>query len=564
MSAQKANQSKCIFGDVPAPSCSPPMQNAVSILRVSTKRQLCDGDGIENQRQGNMQYLRAKGYHLYKEFVVAETADDKERADFGLVLDYLVTHKHEIDVVVFWKVDRISRGGVANYYALKSFLAKHGLRVEFATERIDATPTGELMESVLAAMARFENRLRVDRTIGVERILTREGYWCRPAPTGFINGRDAQGKPILVPHPEGQQWELLRYGLLKQSDGVHAMTEIVKELGEKGLKTRMGNSLSKQTWRVICRSPIYGGLLCGKWTDFQFIRAKFDGPLTPAEWQKLQRVLDGKKPIAAPPPRQRLRPEFPLRRFLCCPKCKSPVRGYFSVGRRGNRFQYYDCHNAPCRFRVPVARAHELFVNLLREVTPTPTLLNLFRRVVLDVWEKESKSLGAESDAMHKEVLSLREEKASLIQLMKRSCENAALLAELHKDFERVERQLSLTTLSHKDREVEKYDAEAVAGTCQTFLENVSELWQRWPVEAQSKIQRLVLPGGIPFDVLEGCRTPQLSLVYAAFPDPRAPQSGMAPPVCRVTNQVIAEMIEWYRVLRALPEAENLPHAFAA
>src|SRR5205085_11550871 len=121
----------------PAPAPSPPaMQNAVSILRVSTKRQLNEGDGIENQRQGNTQYLKAKGYQLHKEFVLAETADNKERADFGEVLDYIVAHKREIDIAVFWKVDRISRGGVANYYALKSFLAKHGVRVEFATEQI--------------------------------------------------------------------------------------------------------------------------------------------------------------------------------------------------------------------------------------------------------------------------------------------------------------------------------------------------------------------------------------------------------------------------------------------
>src|SRR5207253_560905 len=107
-------------------------------------------------------------------------------------------------------------------------------------------PAGELMESVLAAMARFENRLRVDRTIGVERILTKEGYWCRPAPTGFVNGRDIQGKPTLLPHPDRQQWQLLRHGLLKQLSGVYTKTEIVGELQKKGLKNSRGKSISAQ------------------------------------------------------------------------------------------------------------------------------------------------------------------------------------------------------------------------------------------------------------------------------------------------------------------------------
>src|SRR5712691_7827444 len=97
------------------------------------------------------------------------------------------------------------------------------------------------METLLAGMARFENRLRVDRTIGVEKILTKEGYWCRAPPTGFVNGRAANGKPILLPHPDPRQWELLRYGLRKQLDGTHKVIEIARELRDKGLLSNKGN-----------------------------------------------------------------------------------------------------------------------------------------------------------------------------------------------------------------------------------------------------------------------------------------------------------------------------------
>lgn len=537
------------------------MPSAVSVLRVSTKRQLTGGDGIENQRQGNTSYLRAKGYRLHREFVVAESAEDGERADFGAVLDYVVAHRREVDVVVFWKVDRISRGGVANYYALKSFLARHGVRIEFATEQIDGTPAGELMESVLAAMARFENRLRVDRTIGVERILTRDGYWCRAAPTGFANGRDAHGKPVLVPHPDRRQWELLRHGLRKQMSGVHTAAEVVDELRRKGFRTRRGQPLSKQSWSLICRSPVYGGLLCGKWTDFRFVRAKFDGPLTPAEWHQLQRVLDGRRRIAAPAPRQRLRSEFPLRRFLRCPRCMASSRGYHAVGRRGRRFLYYDCQNAACRFRVPTERAHDLFVGLLRSVTPSASLLEAFRQVALRVWQEQVHELTSDGAALRKQAAALREEKRALVQLMKRSCENSELLADLKRDYERVEKDLSLATAAEVKLPADECDAEEVVSFCTAFLRDVSELWPKWPVEAQSKVQRLVFPEGLPFDALEGKRTPQLSLVYAAFPASRTPESRMAPPAVRVTNQILPVLVDWYTQLRGLQEALNLGRA---
>src|SRR5439155_23528077 len=122
MSARFRPNGKCISSGVPVEQRPPDMQFAVSILRVSSKKQLNSGDGIENQRRGNCEYIARKRYRLHREFVLAETGDSDERADFGKVLADVIEHKKEIDVVVFWKVDRITRGGVGNYYALKALL----------------------------------------------------------------------------------------------------------------------------------------------------------------------------------------------------------------------------------------------------------------------------------------------------------------------------------------------------------------------------------------------------------------------------------------------------------
>jgi site-specific DNA recombinase len=529
------------------------MQNAISLLRVSTKKQLTEGDGIENQRRGNDEYIRRKGYRLLDEIVIAETADDKERRDFGTALDAIIRRKREIDLVVFWKVDRVSRGGVGNYYALKALLSRHGIRIEFATEQIDATPAGELMESMLAATARFENRLRVDRTIGVERILTRDGYWCRAAPTGFANGRDALGKPILLPHPDRRQWELLCYGLQRQMTGAYKIAEVAAELREKGLRTNRGKPPAAQTWTNICHAPVYGGLLYGPWTDNHFVRAKFDGPLTPEEWQRLQQTLDARNTVARRLPRQMAHPAFPLRRFLCCPKCQMAVRGYASVKRNGQRFPYYDCRNSSCQFRVPAVEAHRLFVELLRDVTPSPQLLDLFREVVLEVWEEQHRELLSESNDLHKTVGRLREEKRSLIDLMKGSAGNESLLDDLRKEYERVDRDLALASMARNTAEAEEYEAEAVVNECINFLERAGELWQKWPVDMQKRLQVMIFPEGIGFEVLEGVSNPKLSLVHAVFEN----ATSMAAPTWRVTNRVIATMIEWFDFLRPLQLGKN-------
>jgi hypothetical protein len=166
----------------------------------------------------------------------------------------------------------------------------------------------------------------------------------------------------------------------------------------------------------------------------------------------------------------------------------------------------------------------------------------------------QARQIEAARQASGKSLKRLEEEKAQIVALMKRSAGNPALLAELEKDFDRVERDLSLERVAGGTSAFASYDKEAVVETCLTCLCRTSDLWRQWPVESQSRLQRLVLPQGISYDALAGNRTPQLSLIYAAIPNVRGVKAKMAPPRPRVTNQVIEEMIGWYDVLTSLPD----------
>src|SRR5205823_5397658 len=104
----------------------------------------------------------------------------------------------------------------------------------------------------------------------------------------------------------------------------------------------------------------------------------------------------------------------------------------------------------------------------------------------------------------------LEEEKRQLILLMKRSAANPALLGELEREFARVEREVSLAQVADQTSKAEQYDPEAVVDACLDGLRRVCELWQTWPVQDKSRVQRLVFPGGVSYDAVAGNRTPQL------------------------------------------------------
>lgn len=512
-------------------------ETALSLMRVSGKKQFQQGNGIENQRQDNIKYIRDKGYAFHSEFVIVETADPDEgevRIDFEEALNYCIDHKKEIDVVIIWKIDRFSRSGPHTYWILKSLLTRHGIRLEASTEAFDDSPTGEFTQSILAAAARFDNRVRTARTIGTEKLLTKQGFWCRPAPTGFANGKKIVSyvdgkpvtKPILVPHSDAKQWELLCYGLKKQMSGIYTQSEVARELTEKGFLMKqmhkdgkiIQNPPSSQSWGKLCRRHVYGGIICNEWTDRKEVRAQFDGPLTAKEWHRLQGTLPKQSEDSPKKRRRKFHPDFPLRNgFLRCPHCEEPARGYPSIGKMKKRYLYYDCPNPKCGFRMDTAEVHKQFIAYLAKVKPTSNLLDLFGSLVVHHWENEYKELNRESIALGEEVLVLKKKKRELIELMKESKDNPSLMKDLKEQYTELDVELTSKTVYRNEKEIEEYEAEVVIAYCEHFIENTSELWDKADVEDQNRLQTLIFPHGIPYDVLENKRTPKTSLVYAVL-----------------------------------------------
>jgi DNA invertase Pin-like site-specific DNA recombinase len=75
---------------------------------------------------------------------------------------------------------------------------KFGISLRSATEPIDDTSTGKLMEGVLAAVAQFDHDARSDRTRAGMRAALELGRWVFLAPLGYINAPRAMGKSLML------------------------------------------------------------------------------------------------------------------------------------------------------------------------------------------------------------------------------------------------------------------------------------------------------------------------------------------------------------------------------
>src|SRR5438034_880277 len=93
------------------------------------------------------------------------------------------------------------RAGKYDHFALRAHMKSLGISLRSATEPIDDTSTGKLMEGVLASFAQFDNDVRSDRTRAGMKAALDLGRWTFLAPIGYINVPRTYGKS-LIPDPE--------------------------------------------------------------------------------------------------------------------------------------------------------------------------------------------------------------------------------------------------------------------------------------------------------------------------------------------------------------------------
>jgi len=176
------------------------MIGAVIYVRVSTKEQT-ENLSLPTQLRACEEYCRREGYEVLERFKEeGESAKTTDRTELQKLLKYCRAHKGKVHFVVVYNLTRFAREKY-DHFALRAHLKSLGISLRSATEPIDDTSTGKLMEGVLAAFAQFDNDVRSDRTRAGMRAALELGRWTFPAPLGYLNAPKRSGKS-LIPDPE--------------------------------------------------------------------------------------------------------------------------------------------------------------------------------------------------------------------------------------------------------------------------------------------------------------------------------------------------------------------------
>lgn len=185
------------------------MKKAILYTRVSSKEQVDEGNSLESQKRRGLEYAEQNNLVIVRHFEErGESAKTTNRPVLKQMLEYIARDKGEIDVLLIYKVDRLSRD-TADYLALKQLFEGAGIVVASMTEHFDDTPLGSLMEKIASSFAQYDNDIRAERSKGGMEQGVREGRWQWQAPIGYVNVR-IDGKKNIAYDPRKGYVEVLR------------------------------------------------------------------------------------------------------------------------------------------------------------------------------------------------------------------------------------------------------------------------------------------------------------------------------------------------------------------
>lgn len=147
----------------------------VGYSRVSTLEQSREGVSLDNQEHKIRAYAELKDMELV-EMIVEEGKSGKTMNRPGLQRIINLISEKQIDGVICYKLDRLTRKTRDLLYLIEDVFAKNNIQFISLNENIDtSSASGKFFLTVMGAMAQMERDLIAERTIDALQELTRQG-----------------------------------------------------------------------------------------------------------------------------------------------------------------------------------------------------------------------------------------------------------------------------------------------------------------------------------------------------------------------------------------------------
>lgn len=297
-------------------------------IRVSTQEQAQEGYSVQAQRDRLINYCKARDWVIQDIYVdPGFSGSNLDRPG----MQKLISNIHDIDLVLVYKLDRLSRSQKDTLYLIEDVFISNNVDFVSMNESFDtSTPFGRAMVGILSVFAQLEREQIKERSLMGRMERAKDGLyhggWNTPIGYRYIPAEDA----LVIDDYEAMQVKKI-YELYLSGKSI---CDIRKFMHNNGYTTQFGSYAHAKTISNILSAPVYTGKIV-------FRDNMYDGKHEPIinqnDFDAVQKRLDSRKTLSF-----KQRPSKALLTgMIYCEKCGAR---YNYKHNSGNYF-YYGCYS---------------------------------------------------------------------------------------------------------------------------------------------------------------------------------------------------------------------------
>ena len=218
-----------------------------------------DNYSVPEQIKRMKAYCEARGWTVYK--IYTDSGYSGSSLDRPGVQTLIKdAEKHLFDMVLVYKLDRLSRSQKDTLYLVEDVFDKHGVYFTSITENFDtSTPTGKAFLGILSVFAQFERESIRERTMMGKKARAEEGKWHGGSTQPIGYDYSVEDDMLYINEYEAMQIREIVDLFLKRTP----VKTIARMMSEKGYKHKHGEWEAKTIKRMLT-NPVYIGILQSK------------------------------------------------------------------------------------------------------------------------------------------------------------------------------------------------------------------------------------------------------------------------------------------------------------
>ena len=485
--------------------------------RVSSKKQVVAGDGLNSQLTACLNYAQCRGYEVCGTFTDDLTGSASRRPGLDALLEVMRSDRTKRYRIVFDHINRFSRD-MYLYGDLRRMIDEMGGTLESPHMFYGNDSPSRLVENLSVAVSDYQRKHNMEQTNVRMRSRLENGYAVFCAPVGYRYGKASghAGKVLLRDEPVASVVIEALEGFANLTFGNAADVHRFLEAHPLFPKSRKGK-VPHQRAGDILRNPAYAGLVGSECWGIPFRMGHHEPLISVATHQRIQDRLNGKERL---PSRKNLSDDFPLRTFVMCDDCGEPLTACWSKGTHA-RHPYYLCPRKPCASYGKSIRRDVIegeFEALLRTAEPDPRLFAMATAMFKELWARRAANGQARKKALKDELARVERQIEDTVQRIVEISVPAALRA-LEEKIGRLEKEKLLIAEKMATATMPQGAFDQRLRTALSFLASPWKLWTSGRIEDRRAVLKLTFADRLRYKRGEGFRTANLFLPFKVLAD---------------------------------------------